>query len=63
MLSKSDLQAYLQCRRKLWIEHHRPALAESGDTMTRRRETDGNLVGEFARAQLGVPQGLLHGRR
>ncbi len=53
MLSNSNLQSYLQCRRKLWIEHHRPDLAAAGDNMIRRREMDGNLVGEMSRAQLG----------
>ena len=53
MLSKSNLQSYLQCRRKLWLERHSPELADADDSATRRREIDGNLVGEKARSQLG----------
>ena len=53
MLSKSNLQSYLQCPRKLWLEHYRPELATAGDNSTRQRELDGNLVGEMSRAQLG----------
>jgi hypothetical protein len=54
MLTKSDLQSYLQCRRKLWLEHNRTDL-ESGDedSTARRRAMDGDIVGDRARAQLG----------
>jgi CRISPR/Cas system-associated exonuclease Cas4 (RecB family) len=53
MLSKSDLQSYLQCPRKLWLERHHPELADADDSSSRRRELDGNLVGAKARTQLG----------
>ena len=53
MLSKSNLQSYLQCARKLWLEQHKPELADADRSSTRRRELDGNLVGEMARLQLG----------
>ena len=48
MLSKSNLQSYLQCPRKLWLEHHRPELAAAGDQSTRQREMDGNLIGKMS---------------
>jgi hypothetical protein len=53
MLSKSELQSYLQCPRKLWLERHHPELADADDSSSRRREIDGNLVGAMARVQLG----------
>jgi hypothetical protein len=53
MLSKSNPHSYLQCARKLWLEHPQPELAGEDDSSTRRREIDGNLVGEKARSQLG----------
>lgn len=53
MLSKSELQSYLQCPRKLWLERQLPELADADDSSIRRREIDGNLVGAKARAQLG----------
>lgn len=54
MLSKSNLQSYRQCGRKLWLEEHAPENTDADDSSTRRREIDGNLVGEKARAQLGA---------
>ncbi len=53
MLSKSDLQSFLQCPRKLWLEHKRRDLLLPNDSTLYRRETDGNIVGEKAREQLG----------
>ena len=53
MLSKWNLQSFLQCARKLWLERHNPDVADLDDSSTRRREIDGNLVGEKARQQLG----------
>ncbi|MBI5854011.1 MAG: DUF2779 domain-containing protein [Nitrospirae bacterium] len=54
MLSKSDLQSWLQCPRKLWLEHKKPELIPDDDGgMPDRRITDGNIVGEKAREQLG----------
>lgn len=52
MLSKSDIQSYLQCPRKLWLESNRQNLP-ANDPSTRRREKDGNAVGECAREHLG----------
>ncbi len=53
MLTKSDLQSFLQCPRKLWLERKRPELIASDDPTAYRRATDGNIVGEQARKQLG----------
>lgn len=53
MLTKSDLQSYLQCPRKLWLERNQPDLKDRDDSAARRRIFDGNVVGEKARAQLG----------
>ena len=53
MLTKSDLQSFLQCSRKLWLEHKQPGLIPSDATSAYRRTTDGNIVGEKAREQLG----------
>lgn len=53
MLSKSNLQSYLQCPRKLWLENNNPELSDPDDSSMRRREIDGNLVGEMARRSLG----------
>ena len=52
MLTKSDLQSFLQCPRKLWLEHKRPDLIPTGDPTIYRRARDGNIVGEQARKQL-----------
>jgi hypothetical protein len=53
VLSKTDLQSYLQCARKLWLERHRPEVADADDSSGRRRAVDGNMVGEKSRQQLG----------
>ena len=53
MLSKSDLQSFLQCPRKLWLEQNRPDLIPTDDPILYRRATDGNIVGEKARERLG----------
>lgn len=53
MLTKSDLQSFLQCPRKLWLEHNKPDLVPTDDPTLYRRATDGNIVGEKAREQLG----------
>jgi CRISPR/Cas system-associated exonuclease Cas4 (RecB family) len=54
-LTKSDLQSFLQCPRKLWLEHHRQDLMPSDDDpKSCRRKVDGNIVGEKARQQLGT---------
>lgn len=54
MLTKSDLQSFLQCKRRLWLERHKPDLIPPGDLTTYRRATDGRIVGEKARRQLGA---------
>jgi hypothetical protein len=54
VLTKSDLAAYRQCQRKLWLEHHAPELATSGDVVSWRRARDGTIVGEKARELLGT---------
>lgn len=54
MLTKSDIQTYLQCPRKLWLERHRPdLLPEEATPSDYRRARDGNIVGKKAREQLG----------
>ncbi len=53
MLSKSDLQSFLQCPRKLWLEHNKLDLIPTDDPTLFRRATDGNIVAEKAREQLG----------
>lgn len=53
MLTKSDLQSLLQCPRKLWLERHKPDLILKDDLTLYRRATDGKIVGEKAREQLG----------
>jgi CRISPR/Cas system-associated exonuclease Cas4 (RecB family) len=54
MLSKSDLQSLLQCPRKLWLERKKPELTPADNSTIYRRATDGNIVGEMAREQLGT---------
>ena len=53
MLSKSDLQSFLQCSRKLWLEKKKPELIPTDKPTLNRRATDGKIVGEKAREQLG----------
>jgi len=53
MITKSDLQSLLQCPRKLWLEHNKPDLIPEDDLTLYRRATDGRIVGEQARKQLG----------
>jgi len=53
MLTKSDLQSLLQCPRKLWLEHHKTDLIPKDNLTLYRRATDGRIVGEKAREQLG----------
>jgi hypothetical protein len=53
MLTKSDLQSLLQCRRRLWLEHHKSDLVPKDDPTLYRRAIDGRIVGEKAREQLG----------
>ena len=53
MLTKSDLQSLLQCKRRLWLEHHRPDLIPQDVPVLYRRAVDRQIVGEKARAQLG----------
>ncbi len=53
MLTKSDIQSFLQCPRKLWLEKHPPEQAPATDSMSRRRMFDGNAVGAKSRERLG----------
>jgi hypothetical protein len=53
-LSKSDLAAFRQCPRRLWLEKHAPEKADRGDATTWRRARDGAIVGEKARELLGA---------
>lgn len=53
MISKSDIQSFIQCPRRLWLEHHDPEGQAEPDSQTKRRESDGNAVGEKAREALG----------
>ena len=47
-LSKSKLLSFLQCRKRLWLEAHRPELAQI--TAARQALFDtGHRVGEVAR--------------
>jgi len=52
VLTKSDLQSFLQCPRKLWLERYRRDLLRE-DSGLSRRAIDGMIVGEKAREQLG----------
>ena len=54
MLTKSDVMSYLQCPRKLWLEHHLPGADSLKDSSQERRARDGHLVGEQARQALGA---------
>src|SRR5690349_9657126 len=54
MLSKSDIQSYLQCHRRLWLEHHHPELIPKDDITLYRRAVDGNFVGKKAMEALGT---------
>lgn len=55
ILSKSKLLTYRQCPKRLWLEVHRPALANV-DPGTVQRQTDGSSVGDVAR-QVYDPEG------
>ena len=49
-LSKSKIISGLQCPKRLYLEVHRPELAEVSDE-TERMFSNGHLVGEIARSQ------------
>lgn len=53
MFSKTDLLAFRQCTRKLWLMKHRPDLVPETDSNLERRAMDGHLVNNAARAALG----------
>lgn len=57
-LSKSKLNAYRQCARRLWLEVHRKDLIEISPA-TQRKFDVGHRVGELARAE--YPDGVLIG--
>ncbi|SCC94743.1 conserved hypothetical protein [Thiomonas sp. X19] len=53
MLTKSDLMAWRQCPRMLWLHHHPPEPQTSASVPVDRRTLDGHLVGEYARRDIG----------
>ena len=53
MISKSHVQSYLQCPRRLWLEHNDPGDEAAKDAQAMRRASDGDLVGAKAREALG----------
>ena len=53
MLTKSDLMAWRQCPRMLWLHHHPPEPQTSASVPVDRRTLDGRLVGEYARRDIG----------
>lgn len=53
MLSKTDLQSFLQCPRRLWLAHNDADGVPAAEPSQFRREKDGNAVGEKAREALG----------
>ena len=53
MLTKSDLMAWRQCPRMLWLHHHPPEPQTSESVPVDRRTLDGHLVGEYARRDIG----------
>ncbi len=57
-LSKSKLMSFLQCPKKLWLEVHRPELAEP-DPEAEARFADGHEVGEIARRLYDDGAGVL----
>jgi hypothetical protein len=57
-LSKSRLNSFRQCPRRLWLEVHRPELKQETDAM-RRMFGVGHEVGAIARQQ--YPDGILIG--
>lgn len=54
MITKSHVQSYLQCQRRIWLETNDPGdVAPEKDAQAMRRANDGELVGAKARAALG----------
>ena len=56
-LSKSKLLNFLQCPKRLWLEVHRPELAQVSPATQARFDT-GHRVGEIARALYGNGSGV-----
>lgn len=54
VLTKEDLQAMLQCPRRLWLQRHHPDYVPKNDPTLYRRAVDGQIVGEKARELLGA---------
>jgi CRISPR/Cas system-associated exonuclease Cas4 (RecB family) len=54
MLTKSYLQSFLQCPRRLWLEKNPLEEIPANDSTSRRRIFDGNAVGAKARERLGI---------
>lgn len=55
MFTKSDIQSFLQCERKLWLEHHRKDQVQLEQSSRDRRVIDGSIVGEKAKEMIGKP--------
>ena len=53
IITKSDLQSLLQCPRKVWLDHSTPDYVPQNSFSLYRRATDGRIVAEKARSQLG----------
>lgn len=53
MITKSHVQSYLQCPRRLWLEIHQPDEDVAKDVQAQRRARDGDEVGSKARAAVG----------
>lgn len=53
MITKSHIQSYLQCPRKLWLEAQGEGANEPTDAQMQRRAADGDAVGAKAQEALG----------
>ena len=53
MLTKSEIQSFRQCPRKLWLERNAQEIAPEFDAGGDRRMREGIVVGNMARAALG----------
>jgi hypothetical protein len=56
-LSKSRLNAFLQCEKRLWLEVHSPEERPEASEAVKRKWAEGHQVGELARAE--YPRGFL----
>lgn len=53
MITKSHVQSYLQCPRRLWLEINDPGDLVAKDAQALRRANDGEMVGAKAREAVG----------